>query len=134
MEAFFQKVETMPEVTALLTSLPGQQRLSLGICLIMEGEKNCRAWYSMSFKNKNKTPTAERLIGQIELECVGVEKGMKGGPGSGQLLRGLGGGGEINTTQSSANSNKQFPPAVTNLSQHCFGTGQFIYLFYKGQI
>lgn len=72
---------------------PRTTKAFVGHMLNYGERKNCRAWYSMSFKNKNKNPTAERLIGQTKLECVGVKKGMKGGPGSGQLLRGLGGGG-----------------------------------------
>lgn len=56
---------------------------------------------------------------------VWVLQGHRGGElGSEQLLRASGGqdaAGETNTTQNSINSNKQFPPAVTNPAQPWLG-------------
>lgn len=52
METLLQKVETMPEVTALLTSLQGQQRHLLGICLIMEREKKVQSGTRCPSKRK----------------------------------------------------------------------------------
>lgn len=64
MEALLQKVETMPKVTALLTSLQGQQRHLLGKCLIMEMDKKkkSRVVLNVLQKWKNKNPSAERMI------------------------------------------------------------------------